>query len=139
MSNAKVLANHVGPLLTSCRRRCITEPVPRQSHSSLTSLCARIHARAAAEDRNSIRGSTITHANAFWADVEALVSTRVRSIDELFAKVRAGQTMWRHELRAGEPVHSMLRDLIAEGRTIEERLLLAVFADVAELASHSFR
>lgn len=138
MANAKPLVDHVDRVLGSCRRRCVSEPKMGR-RSTLGLLCARIHTRATAETDNRVRGSKIVHNDAYWADIEGLVSTPVSSVNELFAKVRAGQTMWRFELRAGEPFHDLLRDLIAECRTVEERFLFGVLADVSELASRPLR
>lgn len=139
MNKPNAITQHVDSLLGSCRRRCITPAASKSPPSALRLLAARIHARASAEDGNPVRGSRMAHNDAYWSDIEDLVVTPVRSVDDPFAKVRAGQTMWRFELRAGEPFHELLRDLIAEGRTVEERLLYAVLADVSELASRSLR
>lgn len=84
-----------------------------------------------------MRGSKIAHNDAYWADIEDLAGSPARSVAELFAKVQAGQTMWRFELRSGESVHELLRDMMAEARTAEERFLYGVLADVSELAASS--
>ncbi|MDX2205770.1 MAG: hypothetical protein NW223_23665 [Hyphomicrobiaceae bacterium] len=108
--------------------------------SNLRDICHLIEARAAAEDDAFVQlgeANALRHAEAFWQHAERLASTPAQSIEDLLMKAQAAALIWRHQRIGGEPLYELLRDLVAEFSTIEERVAFSLLADAAALSKLS--